>query len=298
LAADGLTDKEIAKSLGLSLKTVGTYWDRMRHKFSASSRTQVLAHFLRIQVADDQQAGRLDRLFATWEEGVWVLGKNAETIYANQRVSELFGLHGQQVEQKRPTEVVGPTNASKVRKLLTEARTTPCSIELAMRDATDDLRWLTLTAAPFEDQRGRLGSTVLLVKDITVRKRVEYALESCESSMKLLMDYGSDLVAQFDGEMRLTYVNDSFRKMMSLTEKELLGKSVSDLPTIFAPNARWIRTLEKALKSGHEQQCAVSLAGIKGTLTTYVIPQPSGDFLPQSVITLTRSENGALLPKK
>ncbi|HVL40328.1 MAG TPA: LuxR C-terminal-related transcriptional regulator [Fimbriimonadaceae bacterium] len=41
-AADGFTDKQIAQRLGLSPRTVSTYWDRMRVKLGAKSRIQVL----------------------------------------------------------------------------------------------------------------------------------------------------------------------------------------------------------------------------------------------------------------
>lgn len=41
-AADGYTDKQIAHRLGVSPRTITTYWDRMRVKFGAKSRIQVL----------------------------------------------------------------------------------------------------------------------------------------------------------------------------------------------------------------------------------------------------------------
>lgn len=298
LAADGLTDKEIARSLGISLKTVGTYWDRMRHKFSASSRTQVLANFLRIQVADDQEAGRLDRLFATWEEGVWVIGREGETHYVNQRVAEILDLDGQVLTNMKPAEIIGPAHAPKVRRLMSQAKTEPSSIELVAHNSNGDQRWLALRATPFQDDRGHLRATVVLVKDITVRKRVEFALSSCETSLGFMMRHSSDLVATFDSEMRIDYVNETFCKMVKVLDGEIVGKHVSDVDGIFAPNLRWIKGLERALKTGQSQQFKSSLAGIRGRLTSYLIPQPSGDFSPAKVISLTRSANGAIVPSK
>ena len=43
LAADGLTDKEIAKRLSIALETVRTHWKRLRDRFDTSSRTQIVA---------------------------------------------------------------------------------------------------------------------------------------------------------------------------------------------------------------------------------------------------------------
>lgn len=43
LAAQGLTDKEIAKELAISTETVRSHWKRLRERFSSSSRTQIVA---------------------------------------------------------------------------------------------------------------------------------------------------------------------------------------------------------------------------------------------------------------
>ena len=49
LAAEGMTDKEIAARLSLSPETVGTYWRRILSKYSAASRTEVVAKVVRLQ---------------------------------------------------------------------------------------------------------------------------------------------------------------------------------------------------------------------------------------------------------
>jgi hypothetical protein len=44
-----MTDKEIAAKLSLSPETVGTYWRRILSKYSAASRTEVVAKVVRLQ---------------------------------------------------------------------------------------------------------------------------------------------------------------------------------------------------------------------------------------------------------
>lgn len=43
LAAEGMTDKEIAQATGLSVGTLRSHWDRMRARLGASSRGEVIA---------------------------------------------------------------------------------------------------------------------------------------------------------------------------------------------------------------------------------------------------------------
>lgn len=64
LAAQGLTDKEIASRLELSPGTLRTYWERARHKLDARSRAHVIAKLLREEY-DGNNEGQLDiaRLF-------------------------------------------------------------------------------------------------------------------------------------------------------------------------------------------------------------------------------------------
>jgi PAS domain S-box-containing protein len=64
LAGLGYTDKEIARRLSLSEGTLRTYWDRLRARMGAQSRTEVLARI---------SQHRYDRLHAEHEELVAIL---------------------------------------------------------------------------------------------------------------------------------------------------------------------------------------------------------------------------------
>jgi PAS domain S-box-containing protein len=114
LAADGLTDKEIAKRLGLQLPTIRTYWERIREKLGTSNKVQsisrLLAQLYREKSRSEREYEHIMKLvvetvpdFAiflmepngtlrTWNEGVkkvfgyeeneWV-GKSADIIFTD-----------------------------------------------------------------------------------------------------------------------------------------------------------------------------------------------------------------------
>lgn len=46
LAAEGLTDKEIARELGIGLGTVGTLWSRIRGKLGQHNRTELVVRWM------------------------------------------------------------------------------------------------------------------------------------------------------------------------------------------------------------------------------------------------------------
>ena len=61
LAAEGLTDKEIALRTGLSVGTLRSHWDRMRARLGASSRGEVIARCaetIRLSLLNELQALR------------------------------------------------------------------------------------------------------------------------------------------------------------------------------------------------------------------------------------------------
>ena len=52
-AAEGMTDKQIAQELGISLSTVDTYWRRIRQRYAAGSRTEAVAKALNLRWSDE-----------------------------------------------------------------------------------------------------------------------------------------------------------------------------------------------------------------------------------------------------
>jgi PAS domain S-box-containing protein len=84
LASIGLTDKAISKRLGVSVGTLRTYWDRLRHRLSAKSRTEVVAHFHRCEI-EDLQASRDEvlRTLSALPLFVWTAKPNGEVAYCN-----------------------------------------------------------------------------------------------------------------------------------------------------------------------------------------------------------------------
>jgi DNA-binding CsgD family transcriptional regulator len=98
MASDGKTDKEIAHVTGLAEGTLRTYWDRLRRKLKATSRTEVIAIFwknehLRLQRnadVDRPDESRLDRerellseILQGAEFATWTWDIVADKVYLN-----------------------------------------------------------------------------------------------------------------------------------------------------------------------------------------------------------------------
>lgn len=92
LAAEGLTDKEIAVRLRIGPKTVRTYWDRMRQKLGAASRTQALGIALRTAHSELERAEERLRLFVENMPYLFAaLDEQMRIITYNQEAFRVFG---------------------------------------------------------------------------------------------------------------------------------------------------------------------------------------------------------------
>ena len=282
LAAEGLTDKEIARKLGLSHKTIGTYWDRMREKFTASSRTQVLAKFLKIQLGENVLDGDFClKLFAEWQDGVWVLDKDGNTVYANGVAMEMFG----ETELLTPASL-GPANANRIKRLLTASRTDASSVEVEYNNG-EGPRPLQFRAMPFRDGRGRAAATLVHIEDMTQTHELSRGLASNEAALNFLMEHSGDCVARFDGELRVTHANPALCEVHGVTHGDLIGVGISDLREVFAPNERWVSGLSKALQSGRAQRFSAELPGGGRRVPTHILPDGRRGFASPCLTSVT-----------
>ena len=110
LCAQGMSDKEVAQSLSLSVQTVATYWKRLKRRLNAGNRSEVIAMTLRGEVGIDRAAvnsgdfanvgdlhqgirnAPLNALLAQTRSAVLFEDLNGAVMSANQSVIALFRL--------------------------------------------------------------------------------------------------------------------------------------------------------------------------------------------------------------
>lgn len=285
LAAEGLTDKEIARHLNLSRRTIGTYWERLRLKLGPYSRTQLVARFLRVEAEGDGATYR--NLFATWEEGVWILSPSGTTLYANHRIATLFGFTPQEFPEADARTLFQAATSTTIEAVLEAAQTEPHVVEFRLQRPDGEAIWLRLRGSAVIDVKGRVSAIVLLLHDVTMEKRVTHTLESCESTLEFVATHSSDLIARFDRNLICISANPALVKHLGTTEAELVGKSIESLGEFFQPQEEWVKSLREALATG-DSQCFY--AQLSEAAVTHILPEPSPEFLPETILTITKSE--------
>lgn len=91
-AAKGFTDRQIAHITGLSEGTIRTYWDRIRSRFDARSRTEALAtHLVSVQRALKEELSAMRQILALVPTFVWMAEPSGEVVYVNEWFSKFSG---------------------------------------------------------------------------------------------------------------------------------------------------------------------------------------------------------------
>jgi DNA-binding CsgD family transcriptional regulator len=96
LAGQGYTDKEIALKLDIGEATVRTYWNRLRVRFGARSRTEVVALLFRASAEPDPFSFDY-RLLDAMPHFVWVADPSGDVLFCNKWFGLYSGLPSQQI---------------------------------------------------------------------------------------------------------------------------------------------------------------------------------------------------------
>jgi PAS domain S-box-containing protein len=284
LAADGLTDKEIAKHLILSQRTIGTYWERMRDKLGHYSRTQLVARFVRY---DNEVNGRdgYRSLFASWEEGVWIVSPTGKTLYANHRIAELFELTADQLEQIDARVLLERSTSTSLEQIFQATDDKRTKIEFRIEKEGLPAIWIGMQASRVGNGKAPNTAIILRLTDVTIQKRVRHTLDSCESSLTFLSEHCSDLVARFDSKLICTTVNRCF--VSTLPGLDIVGRNIRELPHIFKPVDLWAAEIETALQTGEPQSFRGQISEFPSDLPTHLLPVPSEAEKPTYVLSIT-----------
>ena len=227
LAGEGLTDKEIALRLNIGAKTVRTYWDRMRAKLGAASRTEVLAKAL--QSAHDQLAASEQRIrmFVQHMPVIFhALDEEMNVILANDESERLT--------QFTSDEIIGQPLLSENHIPDTEERNRVLSqfadqdgeyrdLETEILCKDGNKRVIAWSSRAKQNPIPGWASWAIGV-DITDRKRAQEALRQSEESLRRLLESSEQGVWIIDTAHVTTFVNRRLAAMLGTQMEDMIGK--------------------------------------------------------------------------
>lgn len=224
-----------------------------------------------------QVVAESERLYRTFMDNLpdptVVYDKSGAALYGNAAFSRVFGwsmedIAGQKVDFVPSREL--PETIIKVKQMM---RGEPV-VDFETKRKTKDGRVLSVmvNTAPFFDLAGNQTGNIVMLRDITARRRAEAARRESEEKYKELVEFMNEGLAMIDRNRRIVFANERYHQMLDYPNGGLLGKTNDELldeKSRAAFQEQW----KKRLASGHEAKYEAVFLTSKGK-AVYALVSP------------------------
>ncbi len=288
LAALGRTDKEIASVLGISTETVSTYWRRIRQRYGAASRTEVVALAMREQahealnfassenekLASEIELRRITQLKLTESENrLRTLLANAPLLIATitQQGDLTFTNHPPLLEKMADGltffEVAAENCVATSKRIqeavdeaIVEGKSSILEVTYEVPDAATE--WYDIRIAPIKGTRP--AEAIIVAIRITEHKFAEKSLTQSESQFQQVADQVRAVLWIADAKThKLIYLSSAF-------------ESVWGIPNASSTSDRW--SLQEMIVEEDREKARWQASLSVPDEVTYRIKRPDGSI--------------------
>jgi PAS domain S-box-containing protein len=151
----------------------------------------------------------------------------------NARFAEMVGYSETDLLNLTPFDITHPDDLAETRRLVAAmiGGVERCSVEKRYVRKNGDLIWTTRTACIIRDKDGNPRDFLIMVEDITERKRAEEAvregqrkLEAALETNQLIMDNSQDVICTIDEEGRFVTMNEASEALWGFSPSDLIGR--------------------------------------------------------------------------
>lgn len=203
----------------------------------------------------------------TAHEGIWVVDLDSVTTYVNHRAAEMLGYRPDEVLGRAVFEFIDESlhpEALKIRERRHTGLAEQFDFPLRHRDGADI--WLSISASSITDGAGKVVGALLMLADISARKRAEQAQRESETRLRALLDANPDLVVRMHRDGRyldLHYADAALARYLPRPPADYVGRNVSDMfEPEFARQHQYHRL--RALATGEVQRWEYARTTIGG----------------------------------
>ena len=191
-------------------------------------------------------------IMAAASEAIFVVTTQGIIISANTVTAKRFGLTPEDLTGTNVFDFIPPAAAELKRIAQDDAIKAKRAVYFEYNYAG---RCLHNTVYPIGEENGDVNKLVVFSDDVTDRKQAEQSLRESKEYYRSIVQQQTELVARFNPDFTLTFVNEAYCRYFAKSEHELLGRSFFTL----IPEEDWepVRqhfTLFTPDKSVHIQQ--------------------------------------------
>ncbi|MDO8699337.1 MAG: EAL domain-containing protein [Rhodoferax sp.] len=167
-------------------------------------------------------------------DAVYLVDFDLRFVYVNEEACRALGYPREELIGLTPSDIDPDTTQQVAQRILAQTISEGAFMFETRHQRRDgSLFQVEIRTSMFEYQGQVLG--MLLVRDITDRKRIEGTLAVCEQDARTLIDNMPDTIARYNRDCRRTFVNRAFSEIVEGGAAALLGATPSEFPG--GPNA-------------------------------------------------------------
>lgn len=171
--------------------------------------------------------------------GIVLLGREAETLFANRAALGIFGLTDEQVLGRASSCFEMTAIREDGTELPFPDRPGPRAIALKRplrgevvgwrREQSSETFWTLVDAVPHLNQQGEVTDVILSISDITKRKKAEEELRKSEERFRTLVESFHVGVVLLGPKAEILFANPAALKIFRLSLEQVLGKTSEEL---------------------------------------------------------------------
>ncbi len=191
----------------------------------------------RTEEALRESEAKFRQIVETSQEGIWLIDGNDQTVFVNQKISEMLGYSVEELMGQTPRKFMAPEFSAKADDNLHEHMQGAKHVidcKFIRKDGSD--LWCILSSNLLFEDQGKYAGSLAMITDITERKQAEKALqESEETARQRLVEieylYRNAPVGlcMLDRELRYVRVNERLAEMNGVSAATHIGKQIREL---------------------------------------------------------------------
>jgi PAS domain S-box-containing protein len=147
--------------------------------------------------------------------------------WANKAFMQLFGYTMEEIKGKIPDFLNAESNSPEIQQDIYQTVSTGqvWRGETLNKKKDGSTFLCEIMVFPLVDERGKTFAYAGHQRDITIRKKAEYALKESEEHFRSLAESSQDYIMRYDKECKHIYINSAALNATGVTKEEMIGKS-------------------------------------------------------------------------
>ena len=235
---------------------------------------------------------RYRRIIESSHEGIWIIGEDARTVFANEQMAALLRTTVDRMYGAPSFEYVFEEDASDAGALFARKMSGDREpFEFRLRRADGTAMWTRVSGVPIPDANGQSTGLLGLFTDITDARASEAALRESETRFRTLLENLPDIVSRFDRSGRFLYISPAVEPATGLRPEAYVGKTHAEAGVPEPLASKLSAALDGIFDFGATTTIDFEMPTPSGELRAYHglgVPERGDDGAVETVLTIVR----------